>query len=280
MQAVCNQVPPVPPRDRADRSAPEIKAGGHLAMQFLDFLEERGYARSAIIQSGNLCRHFIVWLYLSDIPLAETDERIRRRFLAHDCACAHPGFFDRPTGFAGSRTSGSMLRLFTAFLVDRDVIPAPKAPQSHAEHGEHLDAFLHWLRQHRGLRDRSIELYERHIRTLLPALGNDPEAYDAARVRNTIMGRLETASRRQVGNEASAFRMYLRFLGSNGPCRPKLVHAVPTIPRLRGESLPRHVRQDDNQTISDLRPQPNMGADSAIGSMLGSNQYHPRTRPW
>ena len=72
-----------------------------------------------------------------------------------------------------------------------------------------------------------------------------PGAYDAARVRNTILDRLETASREQVGGEASALRMYLRFLGSNGLCRPELVHAVPTIPRLRGENLPRHVGQDD-----------------------------------
>ena len=224
---------------------PEIKAGRHLAMRYRDFLEERGYARSVIGLSGNLCRHFIVWLYLSDIPLADADERVRRRFLAHDCTCAHPGFLDRPTGFVGSTGSGSMLRHFAAFLVDRNVVPAPKAPQSHTERWEHLDAFLHWLRQHRGLRDTTIERYERHIRTLLPALGDDPGTYDAARVRNTILGRLETASRRQVGDEASAFRMYLRFLGSNGLCRPELVHAVPAIPTLRGESLPRHVGQDD-----------------------------------
>ena len=224
---------------------PKIETGGHLAAQFRDFLEERGYTRSMIRRSGTLCRHFIVWLYLSDIPLAEADERIRRRFLAHDCACVHPGFLDRPTGFAGSTASRSMLRLFAAFLVDRNVIPAPKVPQRRAERWEHLDAFLHWLRQHRGLRDTSIEQYEWRIRTLLLALGDDPETYDAARVRNTILDRLETASRGQVGGEASALRMYLRFLGSNGLCRPELVHAVPTIPRLRGESLPRHVGQDD-----------------------------------
>ncbi len=225
---------------------PEIEAGGHLAIQFRDSLEERGYASSVIKQSRNLCRHFIVWLYLSDIPLAATDKRIRNRFLAHDCTCVHPGFFDkRPSRFAGKDKSRSMLRRFAAFLVDRDVIPAPKVPQSRVEHGEHLDAFLHWLRQHRGLRDRTIEHYEWRVRTLLPALGDDPEAYDAARVRNTILARLETASRGQVGGEASALRMYLRFLGSNGLCRPELVHAVPTIPRQRGESLPRHVGRDD-----------------------------------
>ena len=225
---------------------PEIEAGGHLAMQFRDSLEEWEYASSVIQRSGTLCRHFIVWLYLSDIPLAAVDDRVQRRFLAHDCVCAHPGFLDnRPSRFAGSDSSGSTLRLFTAFLVDRGVIPAPVVPQRHAEHGEHLDAFLHWLRQHRGLRDTSIKRYERRIRALLPALGDDPGTYDAARVRNTILGRLETASRGGVGGEASAFRMYLRFLGSNGLCRPELVHAVPTIPRHQGESLPRHVGQDD-----------------------------------
>ena len=225
---------------------PEIEAGEHLAIQFRDSLEEQGYAGSTISRFEALCRHFIVWLYLSDIPLAATDERIRNRFLAHDCTCVHPGFLDnRPSRFAGSATSGSTLRFFAAFLVDKNVILAPKVPQRHAECGEHLDAFLYWLRRHRGLRDRTIELYDRHIRALLPTLGDDPEAYDAARVRNTILDRLETASRGQVGDEASALRMYLRFLGSNGLCRPELVHAVPTIPRLRGESLPRHVGQND-----------------------------------
>ena len=225
---------------------PEIEAGGHLAAQFSEALEEQGYARSVLRQGGALCRHFIVWLYLSDIPLAAADERIRRRFLAHDCACVHPGFLDRPCGFAGSeRSSGSMLRRFVAFLADRDVIPAPKVPQRRAERWEHLDAFVHWLRQHRGLRDTTTERYEGHVRTLLPALGDDPGAYDAARVRNTILDRLETAFPGEVGRETSALRMYLRFLGSNGLCRPELVHAVPTIPGRRGESLPRHVGQGD-----------------------------------
>ncbi len=225
---------------------PEIEAGGSLVAQFLDVLEERGYAGSTIRRFETLCRHFIVWLALSDIPLAATDERVRNRFLAHDCTCVHPGFLDnRPQRFAGKNCSRSMLRLFAAYLTDRDVIQAPKVSQPHAGRGEHLGAFLHWLRQHRGLRDRTIEQYEERIRVLLPALADDPGTYDAARVRNTILNRLETASRGQVAGEASALRMYLRFLGSNGLCRPELVHAVPTIPRPRGERMPRHVGQDD-----------------------------------
>ena len=64
--------------------SPEDKAGGNLAMQFRDFQEELGYTRLVIGLSGNLCRHFIVWLFLSDLPLVEKNEFIRRRFLAHD----------------------------------------------------------------------------------------------------------------------------------------------------------------------------------------------------
>ena len=225
---------------------PEIEAGGYLAAQFRDSLQEQGYASSVIMQCGSLCRHFIVWLYLSDIPLAATDEHVQRRFLAHDCVCVHPGFLDtRPRRFAGSDTSGSMLRLFVAFLVDRNVIPAPKVPQPDVEHGEHFGAFLHWLRQHRGLKDTSVENCERRVRALLPALGGDPGAYDAARVRNAILNRLENASRGQVAGEAGALRTYLRFLGSNGLCRPELVQAVPSVPGRLGESLPRHVGRND-----------------------------------
>ena len=62
----------------------EIEAGGHLAAQFLESLEERRYARSTIQKTEKLYRHFIVWLHLSGTPLATADERVRRRFLTHD----------------------------------------------------------------------------------------------------------------------------------------------------------------------------------------------------
>ena len=228
---------------------PEIKAGGQLVTRFLESLEGQGYAGPTVRATGVLCRHFVVWLHLSDIPLAAADERVRRRFLSHDCACVQPGFLDRRCGFAGSDSSGLRLRHFAGFLADRAVIPVPKAPRPDAGHGGHLDGFLHWLRRHRGLRDATIEHYERHMRTLLPALGDGPGSYDASRIRNTVLARLETASRRQAGDEARALRMYLRFLGSNGLCRPELVHAVPSVPRVRDGSLPRHVGRNDIERI-------------------------------
>ena len=168
---------------------PEIDAGGRLTTQFLDSLAKRRYARSTIQMAGRLCRHFIVWLHLSDIPLTRVDACVQRRFLAHDCNCVHPGFLDRPVGFAGADKSRKLLRLLAAFLADRNVISAPKVAKHHAERWEHLDTFLHWLRHHRGLRDSSIEQYERRIRALLPALGDDPETYDAAAIRNAVMDR-------------------------------------------------------------------------------------------
>ena len=77
---------------------PEIKAGRELVAQFRGQLEERGYAGSTISLHEKLCRHFIVWLHLSDIPLVEAGQRIQHRFPDHDCACVHPGLLRRPRG--------------------------------------------------------------------------------------------------------------------------------------------------------------------------------------
>ena len=47
---------------------------------------------------------------------------------------------------------------------------------------------VRWLRRHRGLSERTIARHLRMVSRLLPALGADPHAYDAARVRAVILG--------------------------------------------------------------------------------------------
>ena len=93
----------------------------------------------------------LVWLDLSNIPLVATNEGTRNRFFAHDCTCVHPGFPDmRPRGSVGKDCPRSMLWLFCRVPGGQGCHPAPATPQPHERHGEHLDAFLRWLRQHRG----------------------------------------------------------------------------------------------------------------------------------
>ncbi len=183
------------------------------------------------------------------MALAEIDGGVLQRFLDHDCACANPQFFSRPGAFSGSRAVAGTLARFASFLVDRGVVADWRDPEPNANRGAHVDAFLSWLRQHRGLRDTTLRSYERTLRALLRLLGDSPDTYDAASIRTAILDRAQSRSRGAIANESTALRSYLRFLAANGLCRPGLVGAVPASLRQPGAQLPRYVEEKDIEAL-------------------------------
>ena len=112
-----------------------------------------------------------------------------------------------------------------------------------------LTAFLDWLAQHRGVSERTVSQYRRHIAELLVELGSDPCCYDGVVIRSTILRHLETKPRSHVQHIVSSLRMYLRYLELAGLCTSGLVHAVPTIPTQSLSMLPRYVSEDDIERI-------------------------------
>ena len=82
---------------------------------------------------------------------------------------------------------------------------------------------------------------------MLPDLGDDPRAYDAALVRRTLFRHIEDRSRHYAKRLTGAMRMYLRFLVSEGDIAPALLAAVPTVPQWRLSTLPRYIPADDVQ---------------------------------
>ena len=87
------------------RMPAEIETGGRVVESFLQTLVAQGYVHESIAAYRKRCRHFIVWLYLHDVALAEIDDDVLPRFLAHDCTCVHPHFFIRSGRFAGRNNS-------------------------------------------------------------------------------------------------------------------------------------------------------------------------------
>lgn len=63
---------------------------------------------------------------------------------------------------------------------------------------------------------------------LVADLGPDPRAYDAAGIREALLGRYDRGSSSFAGKLASSLRVYLRYLAVNGICSPSLIDAVPT----------------------------------------------------
>ncbi len=224
-----------------------IVTGGGLVEAFAATLVAQGYREGTVRGVRSSCRHLVVWLYRSELALGEIEDRVLQRFLDHRCDCEHPGFFGRSSAFAGSRRTQAEIAKFASFLIDRDVVADWREPLPKASGGAHTDAFLRWLRQHRGVRDTTLKAYRQSLQALLPLLGDAPGAYDAASIRAVILGRAQSGSRNTA--EGSALRSYLRFLAVQGLCRPGLVAAVPTIPRRTASQLPRYVEQEDIEAL-------------------------------
>ena len=230
------------------RMPPAIETGGRVVESFLQTLVAQGYVHESIAAYRKRCRHFIVWLYLHDVALAEIDDDVLSRFLSHDCTCVHPHFFIRTGKFAGCNNSRSKIGLFIDFMICTG-IAAPRPTPTCEEPGQYLARFLIWLRRYRGIGEGTIRSYHKAMRVLLPHLGDDPDRYSATLIRNTVRYRLETASRDLVRRETAALRLYLRFLVLDGLCRPGLVGAVPTVPLQRFSTLPRYLPREDIEHI-------------------------------
>ena len=226
-----------------------IVTGGRLVEAFTGTLTAHGYRAATIRRYQTCCRHFIVWLYLSALTPAGIDGDVLQRFLDHRCACAHPQFLARPSRFSAHRSAEAMLARFASFLIDRGVVADWRDPVAQANRGTHVDAFLGWLRQHRGVRETTLGNYERFLRVLLPLLGDSPASYDAASIRTAMLHRAQACSRGQTANESTALRSYLRFLTAQGLCRPGLVGAVPPSVRRPEAHLPRYVAEADIEAL-------------------------------
>ena len=202
---------------------------------FIGELQGRRHTALTISNYENAARHFGNWLCRSKIELSQIGEDVVERFARHRCRCP------------GARRQDSVspkyvrrVRRFIRFLTDRDVLAAtvlcdPKKIDLRVAGYQDL------LRHHRGISERTIDRHGRMITRLLPALGAEPEIYDAALIRRVIIDEAKRSSRPHVKTMTTALRGYLRFLAAAGLCRPGLDYAVPTIPQWRLSALPRYL---------------------------------------
>jgi integrase/recombinase XerD len=139
-----------------------------------------------------------------------------------------------------SPADSSGVRRVVAFLGESGIV-RQEATSSIPALDRRVVQFQEWLRQHRGITERTIDQRGRMVMRLLPALGNRPRGWDAHLVREVIMAEAKRASRAHVKSMTTALRGYLRFLSAHGFCRAGLEHAVPTIPEWRLSTLPQYI---------------------------------------
>ena len=203
--------------------------------EFTRHLSDTGHTALTVRGYDGAARHLAHWLALAKVPVADIDESAIDRFARHRCRC--PG--DRRETHVSIKYV-RRVRRFVEFLGERGIVQQ-KAASAVPVLDRRVVQFQDWLRQHRGISERTIDRHGRMVMRLLPALGDRPRGWDAHLVREVIMAETKRTSRAHVKTMAMALRGYLRFLSAHGFCRAGLEHAVPTIPEWRLSTLPRYI---------------------------------------
>ena len=223
-----------------------VRHGGSLQPYIRNIAEhliDQGYAVLSARNHLEVAAHLGRWMDDGAIPLRSLTDETLGRFARHLCRCSG-------AGRAGRRPSPRYVKR-ARFLVEylRSQGIAPPVPVT--EHATHplLVSFRDWMLRHRGLSVWTMERYESLVSKLLPALGDDPSVYDAARVRQALLAHVHELDRVYARCYVSALRAFLRYLGVEGRCRPGLEEAVPTIPAWRLSSLPRYLDPLDVERV-------------------------------
>lgn len=216
--------------------------GFRLLEEFLATLAAKHYRPVSLEHHRSLCRHFLAWLYQSRVDFREMDAGVVERFAHHDCVCLGHYRAKHTAGY----TNRFMVDRFVGFLITRGVVQGSSCEQNP---DEKLPAFAAWLRRHRGIQESTIRAHVRETGTLLPDLGNAPDQYTAAHIRDILLHRFEQVPPVRALRLALSMRMYLRFLAASGACPSGLVAAVPSAPRWRLDVLPRYLPADDIERV-------------------------------
>lgn len=236
---------------------------------FLANLYRDGYETRTIQLYRAGCGGLIFWLHLSRLRLCDLSQEVIARFQRRRIVCSFPKAFYGVASRCVTIAYEDELRGFLKHLVSigriepLEPVPEEKAPPSR------LNRFAEWLERHRRISPGTIRQRVRLIAETLPALGDDPGAYDAALIRQVLIDRMEPWSQGYARQLTTAMRMYLRFLVSEGSIAARLIGAVPAVPQWRLSALPRYIPADDvERAIASCGVDPKGIRDRAILLLL------------
>lgn len=224
----------------------ELEIGHQALQEFEEWIVSQQHPPNMIAKYRNSALHLLIWLHRRRIPMKDMTVDVLDDFFEHDCLC--PGNFN---GFVLSRASADTVfatKKFVRFLASRQMVPDVHIVRKKPLNPE-LQVFHTWLRQHRGISERTVRDYDREVSSLLVSLGNDPTTYDAALVRQVLLGRFAEVSKNHAHRLVSVMRMYLRFLSSKGQCPASLVGAVPRTGLWSLATLPRYLSVEDVEKV-------------------------------
>jgi integrase/recombinase XerD len=139
--------------------------------------------------------------------------------------------------------------VYIRFLQGRGVIAPTVRPPSPSERWPILGLFRSWMRQHRGLTESTLDVYQGILVGLLEKMGDDPRGYSADALRDFVMERARPHRIWRAKSIVVAVRAFLRFLGATGRCPPGMEHAIPGFASWQLSSVPRFLAAEDVERV-------------------------------
>ena len=239
MSSTCLETPLTPRRSCSGEFGLYLDA-------FAAAVGEAGYSPHTIRGFVGGLTHLCCWSESLGLVVASLDESTLRQFERHISQCKCPRRWKGRKGL--SRTASRGAELFLAHLRGCGVV-APAQVDPAPSFGEATERFCSWMTRHRGVAAATVYGYQHYLRPLLAALGEDPAAYQPARIRAFVIHHLARTGRADVKCSVTVIRAYLRFLVAEGRIPAGLVHCVPTVPQRRLSSLPRYLESADIERV-------------------------------
>jgi site-specific recombinase XerD len=209
---------------------------------FVRWLEGTGYQPHTIGCHRHYLRQFLEWAEAERLPVTEMVSVVVERFcdaLQAQGRLRAAGGRRAPAVFAARR--------FVEYLVAVGVV-AERAPAT-APRPEILADFERWMREHRGVRESTLDVYRRILTELVATLGDEPQKYRARELRDFVLRRSADWGRSRAKLDVTAARMFLRFLSATGRSSTDLVDSLPTIAHWRLSALPRHLEPAELERV-------------------------------
>jgi integrase/recombinase XerD len=138
---------------------------------------------------------------------------------------------------------------FIKFLQQQGRLPPALPPPSTTDRWPVLGEFRLWMRQHRGLTETTLDVYQWILVRLMEALGEDASSYSAETLRAFVLDRAHPHGAYRATSIVVAVRSFIRFLVATGRCRTGLEQAIPGFASWKLSSVPRFLVAEDVERV-------------------------------
>ncbi|HUD57569.1 MAG TPA: tyrosine-type recombinase/integrase [Terracidiphilus sp.] len=138
---------------------------------------------------------------------------------------------------------------FIQFLQQQGKLPPTVPPPSITDRWPVLGEFRLWMRQHRGLTETTLDVYQWILVRLMDVLGDDASSYSAETLRAFVLDQAYPHGTYRATSIVVAVRSFIRFLAATGRCRAGLEQAIPGFASWKLSSVPRFLVAEDVERV-------------------------------